>query len=122
MRGELDCIRHHTNKQETTLTNPGYRLERLERTVGVLLDRLDRLDGRPSDLTSPWKADQPPASTPESFSPTERSPAPVLLIRDAAKDAGVRSPEDIESSPTSHNDVISTGLVALPVAQSLLQL
>lgn len=52
---------------------------------------------------------------------TDRDIAPVFMIRDAATDAGVQSPEAINRLITS-SDVISTGLVSLSTAHSLLEL
>ncbi|PLB52112.1 hypothetical protein P170DRAFT_453613 [Aspergillus steynii IBT 23096] len=95
------------------------RLERLEKTVESLVDRLDaRLDA----LTSTWNSEVPLRKATESINSTEQTQPPVLLIRDAALDAGVHSPDQTESNTVLHSDVISTGLVTLPTALSLLEL
>ena len=52
----------------------------------------------------------------------DQDQAPVLWIRDAAADAGVQSPQQVQARPQQHSDVISTGLVALSTAHSLLSL
>jgi hypothetical protein len=52
--------------------------------------------------------------------PRESHPAPVFLIRDACSDAGVTSPGRPE--PGAAKDVISTGLVPLPTAHTLLSM
>ncbi|ENH69426.1 Transcriptional activator of proteases prtT [Fusarium oxysporum f. sp. cubense race 1] len=52
----------------------------------------------------------------------ELDPAPVFLIRDAATDAGVHSPEQAITQTGPQSDVISTGLVSLQTAHSLLGL
>ncbi|KAF5654102.1 hypothetical protein F25303_1712 [Fusarium sp. NRRL 25303] len=52
----------------------------------------------------------------------ELDPAPVFLIRDAATDAGVHSPEQAIAQTGPQSDVISTGLVSLQTAHSLLGL
>lgn len=63
-----------------------------------------------------------------SVGPRQPSPsagpdsAPVFLIRDAATDAGVHSPQQLDASPVQHSDVISIGLIARPTARSLLSL
>ncbi|KAH7304205.1 putative C6 finger domain protein [Stachybotrys elegans] len=88
-------------------------LDRLERTVALLVDRLDsRLD----DVGNSTR--EPVAPRNESQSSPDLDPAPVFLIRDAATNAGVHSPEQTTSGP----DVISSGLVSLPTAHALLDL
>ncbi|KAH7130981.1 hypothetical protein EDB81DRAFT_905749 [Dactylonectria macrodidyma] len=113
MRGKFECVRFLI-----VVLADGRRLERLERTVGALVDRLDsRLDelgGIPSNPPG-----QPRAS--QSVTASELDPAPVFLIRDAATDAGVHSPEQV-IHPVSHSDVISSGLITLSTAYSLLEL
>lgn len=52
----------------------------------------------------------------------ERHPAPVFLIRDAATDAGVGSPERLDHGVGFQQDVISIGLVPLPTAHTLLRM
>lgn len=54
--------------------------------------------------------------------PAEPNPAPVILIREAATDAGVSSPEHFELLSSNLSDVISAELVTLPTAHSLLKL
>ncbi|THD00258.1 hypothetical protein EYZ11_000308 [Aspergillus tanneri] len=88
------------------------RLEKLEKTVEGLVDRLGhRLDARPN-----WNNESARTTT-ESIS-SEQNPGPVVLIREAAIDAGVHFPD--QNDP--HSDVISSGLLTLPMAQSLLEL
>ncbi|KAJ5110180.1 hypothetical protein N7532_002825 [Penicillium argentinense] len=78
------------------------RLERLERTVGVLVERLDSQlkDARSASET----AVQPPSGDPRALS--EPNPAPVILIRDAANDAGVAYSGQNES----HASMVSSPL------------
>lgn len=90
-----------------------YRLSRLERTLNSLVDRLD---ARIDDIAGAGNNIQTRATS----STADTNTAPVFLIRDAATDAGVQSPEANHTS--SHSDVISQGLVTLPVANSLLEL
>ena len=80
---------------------------------------IDRLDSRLNDAVANPGSNAQMRHTADP----DRNTAPVFLIRDAATDAGVRSPETIEShSASSYPDVISTGLVALPTAHSLLEM
>lgn len=87
-----------------------------------LADRLDsRLDGVPE--TQPLAAQGSPSSrTARPTTVAEHDPAPVLLIRDAAVDAGVEVSNPGKEGSVSPVDVINTGLVSLPTALSLLQL
>ncbi|KAF4459062.1 nicotinamide mononucleotide permease [Fusarium albosuccineum] len=91
-------------------------LERLERTVGALVDRLDSrfngLDGIPSDALGPPRSK-------ELIPVPDLDPPPVFLIRDAATDAGVHSPEQTPHS-ISQSDVTTAGLVPASTAHSLL--
>lgn len=94
------------------------RLERLERTVSALVDKLDsKLD----EIAG--SSNQNRSSVVEVPVPAaELDPAPVFLIRDAATDAGVHSPEQAIAQTGPQSDVISTGLVSLQTAHSLLGL
>jgi hypothetical protein len=91
------------------------RLARLERTVDELVGRLDaKFDG-------PNNTDSIPDTRPTTtISTADGNPAPVFLLRDAATDAGVHSPET--SQTHFHSDVISSGLVSISTAHSLLDL
>ncbi|KAI9042011.1 fungal specific transcription factor domain-containing protein [Aspergillus affinis] len=95
------------------------RLERLERIVEGLVGRLD---SRLYALTSIWNNEPSARKATQFVSSTEQNPAPVLLIRDAAIDAGVHSPDQNDSNTGLFSDVISSGLVTLPTAHSLVQL
>ncbi|KAK0384886.1 hypothetical protein NLU13_7365 [Sarocladium strictum] len=102
------------------------RLDRLERTVGSLVDRLDaRLDVLAAAASS--RQDSPPSLGPSasaSIASAERNPAPpVFLIRDAATDAAISPSQSNKVTDSSFKtDVISSGLVSLPAAYSLLEL
>jgi hypothetical protein len=99
-------------------TNSFSRLEHLERTVGALLDRIDSMVDEPTGSSD---RDRRPAV--QGLGPsTELDPAPLFMIRDAAVDAGVYSPEQANTPAGSRPDVISTGHVSLSTAYSLLQL
>ncbi|KAM0206349.1 hypothetical protein ACHAPQ_010280 [Fusarium lateritium] len=94
------------------------RIDRLERTIGALVDRLDSLVDEPSGSSN---QDKLPAVQ-EPGPSTELDPAPLFMIRDAAADAGVYSPEQANTQAGYRPDVISTGHVSLQTAYSLLQL
>ncbi|KAH7142755.1 putative C6 finger domain protein [Dactylonectria estremocensis] len=94
------------------------RLDRLERTVETLLDRLDsRLDA----LTSISTRNELSLRSRQSSLPSEPNSAPVFVIRDAATDAGVYSPE-VHGVPASELDLISAGFITTATAHSLLTL
>lgn len=98
------------------------RLERLERSVQGLTDRLEsRLDDTPQIQPRTGRGKLYPRVDERTVA-AERSPAPVLLIRDAAVDAGVESPHPAGNHPASQMDVITSGIVSLSTAQSLLQM
>lgn len=98
------------------------RLERLERSVQGLADRLDaRLDDIPQVQSRTSREKLRPRMDGKTVV-AERNPAPVLLLRDAAADAGVGSPQPTSNQFASPPDVITTGIVSLSTAQSLLRL
>lgn len=76
----------------------------------------NRIDSRFNDLVDSEKNAR---ATPTTTSAADGNTAPVFLLRDAATDAGVHSPDN---QIHSHSDVISTGLVSLPTAHLLLEL
>ena len=82
----------------------------------------DRLDSRLNALDAATARKSPSEGTREVFDSSEQNPAPVFLIRDAATDAGVHSRKQVQDQSAFQLDVISTGLVALPIAHSLLEL
>lgn len=103
------------------LVNNFRRLERLESTVQTLVKRLDSSNGIVSARSIPDR--HPPRILAQTSSEDQdQDQAPVLWIRDAAADAGVQSPQQVRPRPQQHSDVISTGLVALSTAHSLLSL
>lgn len=82
------------------------------------MDRLDTQSkdrGNASTNTDEARPEQPRA-------PAEPNPAPVIMIREAATDAGVSSPEQFDLLSSSLSDVISAGLVTSATAHSLLKL
>ncbi|EFY94804.2 Zn(2)-C6 fungal-type DNA-binding domain protein [Metarhizium robertsii ARSEF 23] len=102
------------------------RLDRLEALADKLVNRLESILDNVASVTQEHHRRTPPLSengsgaTSHYPGPRERHPAPVFLIRDACTDAGVRSPEHNEAGESQ--DVISTGLVPLPTAHSLLRI
>lgn len=90
------------------------RLSRLERTVDKLVSRLDaEFNGLVNSYSNHTRATT-------TASAADGNSAPVFLLRDAATDAGVHSPET--SQTRTHVDVISTGLVSMDNAHSLVEL
>ncbi|KAJ5737909.1 uncharacterized protein N7483_003034 [Penicillium malachiteum] len=95
-----------------------YRLQRLEKTVGILVDRLDaQFKGQ---RESSAHRTLPPPEAPITSS--ELNPAPIILIRGAADDAGVSSQEQPDYQLHFSSDVISAGLITIPAAHSLLKM
>lgn len=101
-------------------------MNRLERTVESLVDRLDaRLDVLAGVAAS---RQETPSSlrrgASESLASADRNPAPpVFLIRDAATDAAIKTPQaNTATAPSTQPDVISSGLVSVQAAYSLLDL
>ena len=58
----------------------------------------------------------------DATSSGEQNAAPVFLIRDAATDVGVQSPEQTDSYPAQNRDILTEGLVTLHDAYNLLSL
>lgn len=81
----------------------------------------NRLDSRIDALANSWSNDSPRPKVTEPVACTDQNTAPVFMIKDAAIDAGVHSPET-SGRLIASSDVISTGLVSLPTALSLLGL
>lgn len=90
----------------------------MESTLAALVDRLD---GKEDVLRAPsTDLDAPPHGA-DVISSAGQDQAPMLLIRDAATDAGAHSPE-ISVTSGNFSDVISDGLITLTTAHSLLSL
>ncbi|KAK9415739.1 hypothetical protein SUNI508_10217 [Seiridium unicorne] len=105
----LSPLRHQSIMKKSSLV-----LERLERTVSNLVYRFDsKLGNVPND--------QHASSHRSAFSPEPHS-APVLLIRDAATNAGVALPKQDFAQLNCQGDPISTGLISPSLAHSLLAL
>ncbi|UNI24975.1 hypothetical protein JDV02_010688 [Purpureocillium takamizusanense] len=87
------------------------RLARLETAMQTVVQRLDANFGR---LTL--------TNTPSAESP-ERNRAPVLLIRDAAADAGLTTSQSHDDGiEVSEPDIIASGLMTATMANSLIQM
>lgn len=97
------------------------RLNKLETTLDAFVTRVDsRLGALLSQTTSSHVSEAP--ESPESVpTPPAQHQAPVLLIRDAAADIGIGSPEE---TTTSHvgADIISRGIVTASDVFDLLSL
>ncbi|KAJ6007259.1 hypothetical protein N7540_011235 [Penicillium herquei] len=94
------------------------RLEKLERTVGILVERLDAQFKDQGELSA--HPTLPPLEEPITSS--ELNPAPIILIRGVADDAGVSSQEQPDYQSNCSSDVISAGLITIPTAHSLLKI
>ncbi|KAJ6150251.1 hypothetical protein N7471_001450 [Penicillium samsonianum] len=99
--------------EESVAPAPGTdaRLERLEKTVATLLDRL----GEGPEKTPGHESSRPtPAQTsPESggaYKDTESSAAPIMVIRDLATDSGIKPMSDARSLGAVLDDLISPDL------------
>lgn len=94
--------------------NTIFRLERLERTVATLLDRLG--EGPPSvgnDSNTPASAltsSEAGDPTPAAFKETESSAAPIMVIRDLATDPGLKPSPDTKSLGSVLDDLITPDL------------
>ncbi|PQK13033.1 hypothetical protein BB8028_0003g16470 [Beauveria bassiana] len=112
--------RNSSPKYSATKSSTDLRLEQLERTVGALLERLDASSQNQARSEEKRKSER--IIQPENEErPAELDPAPVILIRKAATDAGVSPPGQFDLS-NNLTDVISAGLITAPAAYSLLEL
>ncbi|KAF1732405.1 putative transcriptional regulatory protein [Beauveria bassiana] len=112
--------RNSSPKYSASKSSTDSRLEQLERTVGALLERLDASSQNQTGPEEQRKSKgiiQPG----NEERPVELDPAPVILIRKAATDAGVSPPGQCDLS-NNLTDVISAGLITAPAAYSLLEL
>lgn len=91
------------------------RIQKLEYMVETLTSRLDSALGA---RELPRARDQPFPNHGRSASADQDVP-PVFLIRNAAAEAGVHSPDHAEPLVRQHADVITSGLVNLSTARSL---
>ena len=83
---------------------------------------VDRLDSR-FDVHSSRSDTIPPRHEANgSSSSTELNQAPVSLIQDVATDVGVRSPQQSDTYPDQQSDVISSGLITIQNAYTMLSL
>ncbi|KAJ5734677.1 hypothetical protein N7533_013080 [Penicillium manginii] len=90
------------------------RLERLERTVATLLDRLGEGpasigndSNTPASALTSSEAGDP---TPAAFKETESSAAPIMVIRDLATDPGLEPSPDTKSLGSVLDDLITPDL------------
>lgn len=83
----------------------------------MLVDRLDRQH----PPGSPPSGQKRGNNTEGVALSADRNVPPAFLIRDAANDAGVRSATQMDDYHGQH-DVISKGLLTIPVARTLLTL
>jgi hypothetical protein len=97
-------------------------LERVERTLAALLDRLgegpagsdDHQSSKGSVLTTPEAGEAP-------YEETESSAAPIMVIRDLATDTGIKSALDTRPLETVLDDIISPDLALTLITMYALQ-
>ena len=88
-----------------------HRLERLEKTVATLLDRLGESPAKSPDHESGKPT--PAQTSPESggaYKDTESSAAPIMVIRDLATDSGIKPMSDARSLGVVLDELISPDL------------
>ncbi|KAJ5092386.1 hypothetical protein NUU61_007256 [Penicillium alfredii] len=86
-------------------------LERLERTVGALLDRLGEGPTRATDHESNENATaQTTSEAGDTYKDAHSSAAPMMVIRDLATDTGVRPSSDSRPHGALLDDLIAPGL------------
>lgn len=96
------------------LTMP--RLDRLESALGKLVEKIDSHLDVVTPVSNTTSTDG--RDSVESFK--EPSQAPVILIRDAATEIGIRSPNETFSSPAYQTHVLSKGLLSYSEAYQLM--
>ncbi|KAJ3459684.1 hypothetical protein MRS44_015757 [Fusarium solani] len=126
----FDAERYPNRALWTVGTLIGHLVGQLGLTEGKTLAKLQKTHVQRAPLMKDSQLDQlggasnktqRPIRSSESVTAPDLDPAPVFLIRDAATDAGVHSPEQTVH-PVFQSDVISSGLVPLSTAHSLLEL
>ncbi|KAJ5375542.1 hypothetical protein N7517_007548 [Penicillium concentricum] len=99
--------------EESVAPAPGTdaRLERLEKTVATLLDRLGEGPAKTPghELSRPTTAQASPGSR-SAYKDTEPSAAPIMVIRDLATDSGVKPMSDARSLGAVLDELISPDL------------
>jgi hypothetical protein len=86
-------------------------LERLEKTVATLLDRLGETpNSAEHDSSRPASAPTTPDPGDQTLQDTESSAAPIMVIRDLATDSGVKSSPDMKTLWTMLDDLIAPDL------------
>ncbi|KAJ5669327.1 hypothetical protein N7462_010397 [Penicillium macrosclerotiorum] len=102
-----------TEEEQQPISKPGtdVRLERLEKTVATLLDRLGE---GPSNVEHESSRPESGLTTPEASDPafkgTENSAAPIMVIRDLATETGVKPSPDTKSLERELDDLIAPKL------------
>ncbi|KAJ5972852.1 uncharacterized protein N7479_002770 [Penicillium vulpinum] len=99
--------------EESIAPAPGTdaRLERLEKTVATLLDRLGEGPAKsPSQEQSRPTTEQTSPVTGGAYKDTESSAAPIMVIRDLATDSGIKPMSDTKSLGAALDDLIPPDL------------
>ena len=103
------------------LTAP--RLDRLERALGKLVDRIDSHLDAVAPVSNPISMDDSASrDADEERSSEEPNEAPVMLIRDAATEIGIQSPNDTFASPANQSHILSKGFLSYSEASQLLSM
>lgn len=102
------------------LTTPT-RLDQLERALGKLADRIDSHFGTVAPVSNAISVDHSVSRySDEERSSEEPDEAPVMLIRDAATEIGIQSPNDTFASPENQSHILSKGFLSYSEAYQLL--
>ncbi|OQE21752.1 hypothetical protein PENSTE_c011G06865 [Penicillium steckii] len=116
LRQNCSLVESERDEPEQAVPTSGTdaRLERLERTVATLLDRLGEgppsvgnESNTPASALTTSEAGEPP---PGPFKETETSAAPIMVIRDLATDSGMRPSPDTKSLGATLDDLIAPDL------------
>lgn len=94
------------------------RLDRLENALGKLVEKIDSHFDVATSLSNSASTDG--GESGDSF--REPSQAPVMLIRDAATEIGIRSPNDTLNSPAYQSHILSKGLLSYSEAYQLMSM
>lgn len=94
------------------------RLDRLETALGQLVEKIDSRLGTVTPVSNPMSTDG--RESVESLE--EQSQAPVILIRDAATEIGIRSPNETFSSPAYQSHILSKGLLSYSESHQLMSM
>jgi hypothetical protein len=90
------------------------RLDRLEATLGALIERLDS-DNEPARQEIPGPSIRRQSSQPDDA-------PPVLMLRDVANEIGVQSPNDTFTKPDNGSEIFQKASISPRAAHEMLSL